>query len=57
MLREMERIHILNDVTGNEFINSGITLTTEFAIGEKIHFLCHLSHFEFICMLLAAKVT
>ena len=56
MLREMERIHILNDVTGNEFINSGITLTTEFAIGEKIHFLCHLSHFEFICMLLAAKV-
>ena len=57
MLRKMERIHVLNDVPGGEFINSGNTLTTEFAICEKIHFLCHLSHSEFICMVLAAKVT
>ena len=57
MLRKMERIHVLNDGPGGEFINSGTTLTTEFAICKKIHFLCHLSHSEFICMVLAAKVT
>lgn len=56
ILRKMERIHVLNDVPGGEFINSGTTLTTEFSICEKIHFLCHLSHSEFICMVLAAKV-
>lgn len=41
---------------GDELIDSGIPLTPEFEICEKIHFLCHLSHFEFICMLLAAKL-
>ena len=57
MLKKMERIHVLNDGPGGEFINSGTTLTTEFAMCKKIHFLCHLSHSEFICMILAAKVT
>ena len=57
MLRKMERIHVLNDVPGGEFINSGTTLTTEFSICEKIHFRCHLSHSEFIFLVLAAQVT
>lgn len=29
MLRKMERIHVLNDGPGGEFINSGTTLTEQ----------------------------